>query len=107
MTTTELIRSIDRIRDDLNEVKRYVRHVDPVETQSGIENACIAIRMLRCPGLVIGLLANRLADNLKEASKFIQVEPHILEGYIDGARFELLALSGRIEKAAGEGGGAR
>jgi len=103
VTHAELIEAIDRIRDELSEARRYVRTAEPDEAISkfaniGRENFFTAI--CRLNGLFgIAIAVNRLAGNLAVGAEFVQVDPSVLEGYIDGARFELLALRGLAEKA--------
>lgn len=116
MTTTELLASIDDLRSELAEARRYVR------TQPSEAGALLA----RCHDLLfeiysasddsdfggsgIEAITDRLMDNLRAGRKARCASPNILEGYIDGALWEMAWIKGQVEKSpatAGEGGGAR
>ena len=89
---TRTAEKIASIREVLKEVRRYVR--------TDIEHVLAEIGSIQCDmksacdladGLFTGVQERlyRIEANLLVGIKFIQVSPEVLEGYIDGAVFEL------------------
>jgi hypothetical protein len=89
VTTAE----IDRLRDMLAEARHYLR-------SSVVASADLVDDVLELMGVGrddTGTLG-RLADNLRAGRACMLAAPTVLEGYIDGARWELLMLKGRCNE---------
>lgn len=88
--TKETALEVDRLRGLLAEARRYVRSKPDVAREM-LEQAM--------EELVWFAAFLRLADNLYAGLKFIRAAPDVLEGYIDGASYELLAAQGRRQES--------
>jgi hypothetical protein len=91
---SDLRSEVDRLRDLLAEARRYVRS-DPEEARRLVGRAVCGMTARRVARRDGGRVA-RLAENLLAGRRSVRAAPHVLEGYIDGASWELLAMVGRI-----------
>lgn len=96
--STDLMESIEAIREDLSEARRYVR------TKTGLAISLIrkAEEVLPRVGLRVEewrlSTCERLRYNLIVARHDIQTVPDVTIGYIDGARWELGKLASELKK---------
>lgn len=86
----DLIGRIDRIREGMDEARRYARTGDPAATEAAVGDILHAIFDLP--------LGERLTRNLEEGVKCLAANPRILECYLECARWELLGYRARLEK---------
>lgn len=114
MTTEELISAIDSLRDDLMEARRYVRR-QPNDTAIATDRFRRKVEILIDHCKFADHDARRWCGNLIFGVDNCRAVPGVLEGYIDGASYELAYLKGLVERGvwaattpatAGEGGGA-
>jgi hypothetical protein len=91
---TDLIARIDRVRDGMDEARRYVRTRDPAATEAACRDLAHAIFDLP--------LGDRLNRNLEVGTKCLAANPSLLESYLECARWELLGYRGRVEQKLAE-----
>lgn len=89
---------IDRARDLLAEARRYVR-TSVCASKDYVEDALEVMDRARRGHPELGVFV-RLESNLGAGLAWMLAAPSVLEGYIDGASWELLALQGRREGIA-------
>lgn len=105
MDATALISLIDTLRDDLVEARRYVRR-QPNDTAIATDRFRRKVETLidHCPLALHA--ARRWCGNIIFGVDHCRAVPGVLEGYIDGASYELATLKGQVEKGlilVGEG----
>lgn len=97
MTNAELIALIDSLRDDLVEARRYIR-MQPNNTAIHTDRFRQKIETLIDYCEFARHSAYRWCGNLVFGVDNCRAVPGVLEGYIDGASYELCALKGQVER---------
>jgi hypothetical protein len=96
MTRDQLCREIEAARSELSEARRYVRR-QPADADAQIERFRFKLAGAVALDSSLEELRDRLTANLVAGQACKTAAPHVLEGYVDGALWELSWLKGRIE----------
>lgn len=101
MTNKVLLSWIDVVRGKLIESRRYIRS-EPTVAKSYLLSTVGDIDYLVKPCGIEGGVMARIGDNIKVALGSILACPDALDGYIEGALWELERSKGRISRIAAQ-----
>jgi len=102
----EIIDLLVTAQGECREVKRYVRHEDTLQSHinrfhSLTDKILCRVWHSKVPAGTMSQLM-RLSENIMEGFYFRQVQPSVLEGYLEAAAFELGVIISRLRKAMSE-----
>lgn len=95
---TDILDRLSKAQYELREAKRYVRTEglnDMIRRMGSLQDL-----LFRLEGVNAGTRQEmtRLRRNIEEGYYFSAVQPSVLEGYLEGAAFELGVIANRLRK---------